>query len=144
MVTVRKVVHSLELLVDDANARLVSAVGDLLDILCALAQGLELLVDDLGSFNGGLRVKFGCSTISIHKAKLIRKYAILTRVRNLEENALHDVAAIGTLELELVALEQDVIETPNGSGEDGVQATLTLLNFENQVDSALAGVTSSP
>lgn len=68
MVTVRKVVHSLELLVDDANARLVSAVGDLLDILCALAQGLELLVDDLGSFNGGLRVKFGCSTISIHKA----------------------------------------------------------------------------
>lgn len=68
MVTVRKVVHSLELLVNDANARLVGAVGNLLDILGALAQGLELLVDNLGSFNGGLRVEFGYSIISIHRA----------------------------------------------------------------------------
>lgn len=67
VVTVRKVVHSLELLVDDTNARLVSAVGDLLDILGALPQGLELLVDNLGSFNGGLRVEFGYSIINIHK-----------------------------------------------------------------------------
>lgn len=67
MVTVRKIVHSLELLVDDTDARLVSAVGDLLDILGALAQGLELLVDNLGSFNGSLRVEFGYSIINIHK-----------------------------------------------------------------------------
>lgn len=74
----------------------------------------------------------------------MRKFSILTRVRNLEENALHDVAAVGALELELVALEQDVIETPARSGEDGVQTALTLLDLENQVDGALAGVTSSP
>lgn len=59
MVTVSKVVHSLELLVDNADASLVGAVDDLLDVLGRLSELLELLVDDLSSLNGGLRVEFG-------------------------------------------------------------------------------------
>ena len=42
-----------------------------------------------------------------------------TRVGDLEEDVLHDVAAVGALELKLVALEEDVVEAPDGSGEDG-------------------------
>jgi hypothetical protein len=37
VVTVGKVVHGLELLVDNADASLVSAVGDLLDVFGGLA-----------------------------------------------------------------------------------------------------------
>lgn len=39
----------------------------------------------------------------------------LTRVGDLEENVLHDIAAVGALELELLALEQDIVETPDRS-----------------------------
>lgn len=63
VVTVREVVHGLELLVNDANASFVGAVGDFLDVLGALAQGSELLVDDLGSFDRCLRVEFGYDKI---------------------------------------------------------------------------------
>lgn len=59
VVTVGKVVHLLELLVDDPDAGLVGAVGDLLDVLGALAHLSELLVDDLGGLDGGLRVELG-------------------------------------------------------------------------------------
>jgi hypothetical protein len=65
VVTVRKVVHGLELLVDDADAGLVRAVGDLLDVLGGLAHGGELLVDDLGGLNGGLGVELGWTLISV-------------------------------------------------------------------------------
>jgi hypothetical protein len=64
VVTVGKVVHGLELLVDNANASLVGAVGDLLDVRGGLSEGLELLVDDFGGLDGGLRVEFGCSNVS--------------------------------------------------------------------------------
>jgi hypothetical protein len=37
----------------------VGAVGDLLDILGALAHGRELLIDNLGSFNRSLGVELG-------------------------------------------------------------------------------------
>lgn len=59
VVTVGKVVHLLELLVNDPDARLVGAVGDLLDVLGALAHLSELLVNDLGGLDGGLRVELG-------------------------------------------------------------------------------------
>ena len=59
MVTVRKVVHRLELLVDDTNASLVSTVDNLLDVLGTLAQSCELLVHVGGGLNGGLRVELG-------------------------------------------------------------------------------------
>lgn len=54
VVAVGEVVHGLELLVDDADAGLVRAVGDLVDVLGRLAHGSELLVDDGGGFDGGL------------------------------------------------------------------------------------------
>jgi hypothetical protein len=67
-----------------------------------------------------------------------------TGIGNLEENVLHNVAAVWALELELVALEQDIVETPDGGREDSLKTALTPLNFENKVNGALAGVTGSP
>jgi hypothetical protein len=59
VVAVGEVVHGLELLVDDADAGFVGAVGDFLDVGGGLAQVGELLVDDLGGLDGGLGVEFG-------------------------------------------------------------------------------------
>lgn len=59
VITVGEVVHFLELLVDDADACLVCAVGDLLDILGTLAHGGKLSVDLLSSLNGSLGVELG-------------------------------------------------------------------------------------
>lgn len=125
VVAVGKVVHGLELLVDDADAGLVGADGHLLDVGGGLAHGLELGVDLLRGLDGGLGVELG-------------------GVRDLEENVLHDVAAIGALELKLLALEEDVVEAPDGSGEDGGNTGLALEDLEGKVDGALAGVTGSP
>lgn len=63
MVTVGKILHRLELLVDDANAGLVSSVNDALDVLGGLAHGLQLLVEALGSLDSGLRVEFSCQEL---------------------------------------------------------------------------------
>jgi hypothetical protein len=54
VVTVGEVVHLLELLIDDANASLVCAVGDLLDVLGTLAHGGKLGIDFLSGLNGSL------------------------------------------------------------------------------------------
>ncbi len=59
VVAVGKVVHGLELLVDDADASLVRAAGDGLDVGGRLAHLLELVVDRLGGLDGGLRVELG-------------------------------------------------------------------------------------
>lgn len=67
-----------------------------------------------------------------------------TRVGDLEEDVLHDIAAIGTLELELVALEEDIVEAPDGSGQDGGNTLLTLHDLESEVDGTLASITGSP
>jgi hypothetical protein len=63
VITVGKVVHGFELLVDNADTSLVSAVGDLLDVFGGLAKLSELLVDDLRTFNGSLRVEFSLDTL---------------------------------------------------------------------------------
>lgn len=59
VVTVGKVVHGLELLVDDADAGLVGSAGDGLDVGGGLAHGLELVVDLLRGLDGGLGVELG-------------------------------------------------------------------------------------
>lgn len=125
VVTVGKVVHGLELLVDDANAGLVCAASNSLDVSGRLALLLEDGVNLLRSLDGRLRVE-------------------LSRVRDLEEDILHDVAAVGPLELELLALEQDIVETPDGGRENGRDARLALEHLEGQVDSTLAGITGGP
>lgn len=63
VVAVGEVVHGFELLVDDADAGFVCAVGDFLDVLGGLAHLGEFLVDDLCGFDGGLGVELsweGC------------------------------------------------------------------------------------
>jgi hypothetical protein len=60
VVTISKVVHGLELLVNDSNASFMGAVGDLLDVGGRLAQLGQLLIDDLGRLDGRLGVEFGC------------------------------------------------------------------------------------
>lgn len=67
-----------------------------------------------------------------------------TRVGDLEEDILHDVAAVGALELKLLALEEDIVETPDGSGEDGGNTSLAIHDLEGQVDGPLASITGSP
>jgi hypothetical protein len=59
VVTVSKVLHWLELLVDDTNASLMSAVYNTLNIFGTLAHCLQLLVQALGGLDGGLRVELG-------------------------------------------------------------------------------------
>lgn len=59
VVTVGKVVHGLELLVDDTDTGLVGADGDVLDVLGALAHLGEDAVYLLGGLNGGLGVELG-------------------------------------------------------------------------------------
>ena len=66
VVTISKVLHGLELLVDNSDAGLVCPVNDALDILGGLAHGLQLLVQALGSFNSCLRVEFGYTKVSMH------------------------------------------------------------------------------
>ena len=69
---------------------------------------------------------------------------LLTRIGDLEEDILHDVAAVGALELKLLALEQDIVETPDRSREDGRNTGLALHDLESQVDGTLASITGSP
>lgn len=68
MVTVGKVVHGLELLVDDADAGLVGSAGDGLDVGGGLAHSLELVVDLLRGLDSGLGVELGWfGTVSLLK-----------------------------------------------------------------------------
>jgi hypothetical protein len=71
VVTVGEVVHGLELLVDDADAGLVGAAGDLLDISGRLALCLQLVEDLLGRLDGSLRVELSCRVlVLVQKAYL--------------------------------------------------------------------------
>ena len=59
VITVGKVLHRLELLIDDADAGFVRPVDDAFNVLGGLAHGLQLLVDALCSLDGRLRVELG-------------------------------------------------------------------------------------
>jgi hypothetical protein len=63
VVTVGKVVHRLELLVDNPNASLVGPVNNAFNVFGGLAKGLQLNVKLLGGLNGSLRVELGCSRL---------------------------------------------------------------------------------
>lgn len=58
MVAISEVVHGLELFIDDTDAGLMSANGDILDVFGGFAHASQLLVDVGGSLNSGLRVEF--------------------------------------------------------------------------------------
>ena len=99
------------MLVDDADGGFLSPDADALDVVRGLSQLLELVVENVGSLNGGLSMEFG-------------------REGDLEENILHNVRPIRTLELEFLALEEDIVEAPSLSGQNRRQTLLALLNHE--------------
>lgn len=75
------------LLVDDPLGGLLGADPDALDVVRGLAEFLELGMDDVSSLDGGLGVEF-------------------SGVGDLEEDILHDVGAVGDLELKGLALRK--------------------------------------
>ena len=81
------------LLVDDPHGCLLCPDPDALNVIRRLSESLEFIVEGVGNFNSGLRVELG-------------------RERDLEENILHDVRSVGTLELKFLALEEDIVEAP--------------------------------
>ena len=74
------------LLVDDTDGSLLCADADTLDFLGGLTQFLKLRVDRVCGLNCSLSVELG-------------------RVGDLEQNILHDIGAVRTLEFEGLALE---------------------------------------
>lgn len=140
VVTVGKVVHGLELLVDNSDASLVGSASDGLDVGSRLALGLEEVVNLFRGLDGGLRVELGCDVLAGSFSRSDR----LTRVGDLEENVLHDIASVGALELKLLTLEEDIVETPDGSGQNGGNTLLALEDLESEVDGTLASITGSP
>jgi hypothetical protein len=90
-----------------------------------LADAQQLLVDLHRRFHRGLRVEFRGE-------------------RDLEEHVFHHVAAVGALELERVALEEDVIEAPGLGGEHRGIAHLALLRDEREAHRARSGVARRP
>lgn len=124
MVSVGVVVQRT-LLVDDSHGGLLGSDLDLGNVIGSLSELLELLVEQHGRLASGLGVE-------------------LSGERNLEENVLHDVRAVGSLELELLAAEEDVVESPGLGGQDRGHTSLTLLDEESQVNGSRGGITSSP
>ena len=77
------------MLVDDAHGSFLGADANALDVIRALAHGLELLMQNGCSLDGRLGME-------------------LSWVRDLEEHVLHDVRAEGHLELEWLALDTGI------------------------------------
>jgi hypothetical protein len=125
MITVRKVVHGLELFVNDTNASLMRAIDHSLDIRSRFAHLLELLVDPLSRLNSRLAVEFGW-------------------VRYLEEHILHDVATIWSLEHKRLALEANIVESPNGGSQHAWDTAFALLNLQAEIHGNFAGVSGCP
>ena len=87
------------LLVDNPHSGFLRPDLDTLDVIGGLSKSLEFIVEGVGDFDGRLGVELG-------------------REGNLEENVLHDVGSVGTLELERFALEEDVVEAPSLGRQD--------------------------
>lgn len=113
------------LLVDDSHGGLLGSDLDGGNVIGGLAKLLELLVEQHGRLAGGLGVE-------------------LSGERDLEENVLHDVGAVRSLELELLAAKEDIVETPGLGGQDRGHTSLTLLDEQSQVNGSRGGITGSP
>ena len=96
-----------------------------LDVIGGLAESLDLLVHDVRGLDGRLRVELG-------------------GVRDLEENVLHHVRAVGALERKGGALEEHVVEAPGLGGQHRGQARLAALDEVGQVHGARARVACGP
>lgn len=60
VISISKIVHGFELLVNNSNTGFVCSNGDVFDVFCRLSLLLQLGVDVLSGFDGGLRMKLGC------------------------------------------------------------------------------------
>ena len=87
------------LLVDNPHSGFLRPDFDTLDVIGGLSERLEFIVEGVGNFHGSLGVELG-------------------REGNLEENILHDVSSVGTLEFERFALEENVVEAPSLGRQD--------------------------
>lgn len=125
VIAIREVIHRLELLIDYTDTSLVGTTSDMLDILSSLAHRNQLLADSCSCLNRSLRVE-------------------LRWIGDLEEHVLHDVGAVLALELERLALEEDVIETPDRSTQDSWNTRLTSRDLQGKVNGALASVACGP
>ena len=74
----------------------------------------------------------------------VRRADALGRVRDLEQDVLHDIVTVGPLEVELVAFEEDVVESPALRGEDAWEAHFAALDEVREVDGAHARVACGP
>jgi hypothetical protein len=65
--------------------------------------------------------------------------------RDFEEDVLHNVAAVRSLELEFISVEEDIIEAPDLCSKNG-RNTLdsAILDDKSQIDSARTGITCGP
>ena len=113
------------LLVNNTHGCLLSADVDRRNVVRGLAHRLELRVEGMRSLDGSLCMEFG-------------------RVRDLEEYVLHDVGAIGALEFERLALEENVVEAPGLSGEDTGESDLSAFDEVREVDRTGACISSGP
>jgi hypothetical protein len=96
MVSIREVVQ-WTLFVNDPDSSFLSPDDNTLDIAGTLAHLLEFAIQDVSSLYSSLSVEF-------------------SRVRDLEENVLHDVLSVWALELEWTTLEEYIIEAPSLGG----------------------------
>lgn len=145
VVAVGEVVHGLELLVDDADARFVRADRDVFDVGGGFAAGGELRVDVFGGFDGGLGVEFGWEGEVWSVGGVVEEEeGGLTGIGDFEEDVLHYVAAVGSLKFEGFAFEEHVVEAPDGGGEHGGYPWLPSLYLQDEVDCPLTGVSCGP
>lgn len=103
MIAVGEVVHWFVLLVDDANAGFMRADGDFFYVSRCFSTRFQLRMNVFCRLNSGLRVEFRCSEGQPTPRRLESEW--FTWIGDLEENILHHVAAVWTLELEFFAFE---------------------------------------
>lgn len=103
MIAVGEVVHWFVLLVDDTNAGLMGADDDSFDVSGCFPTRLQLCVNVFCRLDGGLGVEFRCTECQPICRRLDSDR--LTWIGDLEENILHHVAAVLTLEPEFLAFE---------------------------------------
>src|SRR5215469_4333167 len=101
------------------------------------ADGYALDVGSGESLRGKLMMESDCSFDSGLRMKLRWE-------RYLEEHVLHHVAAVRPLELELLATEADVVETPRLRCEHTRITHLAGLRDEREANSTRGGVSGSP
>lgn len=63
VIPIGKVVHGLELLVNNSNTGFVCSNGDVFNVLGRLALLLQLGVNVLSGFDGCLRMELGCQNL---------------------------------------------------------------------------------